>query len=70
MFNPLRRFSAPLTIFGPQRAALYLGQMYLVLSGAEQVRVLIRHFDDLIRATVVQPPDTPAYLESLLDEVE
>ena len=62
LFDGRQRYAAPVTIFGPQRAALYLGQMYLVLTSSEHVRTLTRHFDDLIRGAVVQPPDIPAFV--------
>ncbi|MFM2070335.1 MAG: hypothetical protein RLZZ623_598 [Actinomycetota bacterium] len=67
LFDGLERFAAPVTIFGPQRAALYLGQMYLVLTSSEHVRTLTAHFDDLIRGAVVQPHDISAHVEKLLD---
>ncbi len=66
MFDGLRRYAAPLTVFGTQRAALYLGQLYLVLTSAEHVRTLSRHFDGLIRDADVQPTAVPAYLTRLL----
>jgi hypothetical protein len=69
MFDGLQRFAAPVTVFGPIRAVLYLGQMYLVLSSAEHVRELTRHFDDHIRGAVVQPPDIPAFLAELRREL-
>ncbi len=46
-------FSAPLTIFGPRRAVLYIGQMYLVFNAASHVRTLTTHFDHLIRHATV-----------------
>lgn len=64
LFDGLARYSAPITIFGPQRAAVYLGQAYFVFNTTEHIRVLTAHFDDLIRATVVQPPDVAAFLQS------
>jgi hypothetical protein len=66
LFDGLQRYAAPVTIFGPQRAALYLGQMYLVLTSSEHVRTLSAHFDDLIRGAVVQPNEVSRYLEELL----
>ena len=63
LFDGRQRFAAPVTIFGPLRAALYIGQMYLVLTSAEHVRTLTRQFDDLIKGAVVQPPDVPAFLK-------
>ncbi|MUH51652.1 MAG: helix-turn-helix domain-containing protein [Actinobacteria bacterium] len=63
LFDGRDRYASPVTIFGPLRAALYLGQMYLVLTSTEHVRTLTRLFDDLIRGAVVQPPDVPAFLK-------
>jgi transcriptional regulator with XRE-family HTH domain len=65
LFDGMRRYAAPVTIFGHQRAALYLGHLYLVLTSAEHVRTLIRHVDVLIKEATVQPPKVPAQLERL-----
>jgi len=70
LFDGLQRYAVPITIFGPQRAAIYLGQMYLVLTSADHVRTLSTHFDDLIRGAVVQPPDVPPLVRRLLAELE
>ena len=67
LFDGLAHFAAPYTVFGVKRAAIYVGNMYLVLTGTEQIRAMGRHFDDLIRAAVVQPPDMGAHLRGLLD---
>jgi transcriptional regulator with XRE-family HTH domain len=68
LFDGMQRYAVPITIFGPQRAALYLGQMYLVLTSSEHVRTLTGHFDGLIRGAVVQPPDVARMVRELLDE--
>ena len=70
LFDGLKRFSVPLTVFGPKRAAIYVGQMYFVFNSTEHIRVLASHFDDLIRAAVVQPPEIPALLTKLMQDVE
>jgi hypothetical protein len=44
--------------------------MYLVFNSTEHIQVLTRHFDDLIRAAVVQPPDVIEVLEGLLRELD
>jgi transcriptional regulator with XRE-family HTH domain len=44
-----RVYSAPFTVFGLVRAALYLGRSYLVVTAADEVRALARHFDLLVR---------------------
>ncbi|MDH3293314.1 MAG: helix-turn-helix domain-containing protein [Acidimicrobiia bacterium] len=69
LFDGLRRYAAPVTIFGPIRAVLYLGQMYLALTSAEHVRELTRHFDDHIRDAVVQPPDVPELIRDLRRDI-
>lgn len=70
LFDALQRFSVPYTIFGPQRAAVYFGNMYFVFNSTEHIRVLQRHFDDLVRAAVVQPPEVPGVISRLIRENE
>jgi transcriptional regulator with XRE-family HTH domain len=65
LYDGLERFAVPVTIFGPLRAAIYLGQMYFVFNTTEHVRALTDQFDDLIRGAVVQPPDVPRRLRDL-----
>ena len=55
-------------VFGPKRAVFYVGQMYFVFNSSEHIRLLTNHFDELIRAAVVQPPDTIALLRKLHDD--
>ena len=70
LFDGLQRYSVPLTIFGPKRVAVYVGNMYLVFNSTEHIQVLTRHFDDLIRAAVIQPPDVIDFLKGLLRELD
>ncbi len=65
LFDGSRRYAAPVTVFGPKRAALYLGQLYLVLTSAEHVRTLSRHFDTLIRDADVQPTSMRTHIDRL-----
>ena len=65
LFDGLQRYSAPMTIFGPLRAAVYLGQMYLVLTSTEHIRVLVSHVDQLIKGAVVQPNEVGGLLKEL-----
>ncbi len=69
MFDGLRRYAIPITIFGPQRAAIYAGDMYLVFNSTEHIRVLTRHFDDLIRDAVVQPTEAVGFVDELLERL-
>jgi transcriptional regulator with XRE-family HTH domain len=70
LYDGVRQYSVPLTVFGPKRAAIYVGNMYLVFTGTEHIRVLTQHFDDLIRAAIVQPPDVAKLLRLLLAELD
>lgn len=67
LYDELHRYSVPLTIFGPKRAAIYLGQMFLVLNSREHIKMLTEHFDDLIRAAVVEPSRVGQVLRKLLE---
>jgi transcriptional regulator with XRE-family HTH domain len=59
-------FSVPLTVFGPMRAAIYLGQTYFVFHSTDHIRALTRHFDQIVRGASVQPTDIASYLRGLL----
>jgi transcriptional regulator with XRE-family HTH domain len=69
LYDGLLRYAAPMTIFGPKRAAVYLGDLYLVLNSTEHIRALAARFDELIRAAVVQPPDVVKWLGGLAREL-
>ena len=65
LFDGSTRFSVPYTIFGPLRAAIYVGQMYFVFNTTDHIRVLANHFDDLIRAAEVQSHEAADFLRGL-----
>ncbi|WP_306117433.1 MULTISPECIES: helix-turn-helix transcriptional regulator [unclassified Roseitalea] len=67
LFDGRRTFSAPYTVFGPYRAAVYVGDLYLVLNAKEAIDALTRHFDQLIRAATVRPHEAGAFIRSLPD---
>lgn len=69
LYDELSHYSVPYTIFGPLRAAIYVGQMYFVFNTAEHIRVLSRHFDGLIRAAVVQATEAADFLRGLRGEL-
>lgn len=59
------RYSVAYTIFGTKRAAIYVGDMYLVLNAVQPIQALTRHFDNLIRAALVNPHEASAFAQSL-----
>lgn len=65
LFDGLKAFSAPFTVFGPKRAAIYLGDMYLVTHSVEQIRELTTRFDHLIRIAEIGPDRAAAHVGAL-----
>ncbi len=69
LFDGRETFAAPFTVFGRIRAALYLGDAYLVVTSAEQVSALTRLFDGLVRRAVVGPERVHETLHAFADAV-
>ncbi|GLS28678.1 Helix-turn-helix domain-containing protein [Mesorhizobium albiziae] len=59
------RYSVPYTIFGSLRAAIYVGDMYMVLNATQPVRTLTRHFDNLVRAAEINAHEAAAFARNL-----
>ncbi len=66
LYDELKIFSAPITIFGSQRAAVFMGDMYVVITAREEIRAVTHHFDELIRQAVVNPHETSDFIRGLL----
>ncbi len=67
MFDGKQSYSSSFTIFGPLRASLFLGQLYVVINSIEHIRKLIERFDDLIRMAIVHPHEIQKTLEASID---
>ena len=65
LFDARRLFSAPVTVFGPLLAVLYLGRHYLAFRDTERVRAMTAHFDWLVREAAISARDFPAELKRL-----
>jgi transcriptional regulator with XRE-family HTH domain len=65
LYDQRRTYSIPYTVFGPQRAAIFVGEMYLVLNTIEHIRALTRHFDNLIRHAVVASNESADFIRGL-----
>jgi hypothetical protein len=68
LFDARRLHSAPLTVFGPLLAVIYVGQHYLAFRDTERVRALTLHFDRLVREARIPARDLPAHLAARLAE--
>lgn len=69
LFDARRLFSAPVTVFGPLLAALYLGRNYLVFRDTERVRAMTAHFDWLVREAAISARGFPEECDRLLAEI-
>ena len=67
LYDGHQRYSVPYTIFGQMRAAIYVGDMYLVLNATQPIRTLTGHFDNLIRAADVNAHESAAFAKSLAE---
>jgi len=65
LFDARPVYSAAYTVFGTQRAAMYLGHMFLVFNTTRHVQALARHFDSLVRQATVQADASAAWLRDL-----
>jgi len=68
LFDGRETFTAPFTVFGRIRAAIYLGESYLVVTSAEQVAALSHLFDRLVRQAVHGPDRVHERIERLAAE--
>lgn len=64
LFDARRVFSAPVTIFGPLLAVLYLGRHYLAFRDSARVTGFATHFDWLVREADHGARDFPTVLEA------
>lgn len=70
LYDGRQRYSVPYTIFGSLRAAIYVGDMYLVLNSPAPIATLARHFDTLIRAAEVHAHQAADFARKLAAATE
>ena len=70
LFDARKIYSAPITIFGPLLAVIYLGQKYLVFRVPDRIQALSQHFDGLIREAEIGTRELPAFIGALLQEMD
>ena len=69
LFDARKLFSAPVTVFGPLLAVIYLGRHYLAFRDTARVETITQHFDLLVREAEVGARDMVAHLAGLLERV-
>lgn len=65
LFDARRLYSAPVTVFGPLLAVLYVGRNYLAFRDSTRVQAFVMHFDQLVREATISARDLPAHLQEL-----
>lgn len=65
LFDGAEHFVAPFTVFGRMRAAVYVGNAYISVTGPDEVRFFTGQFDNLVRASVVAPDQIWTWIEDL-----
>lgn len=65
LYDARRVYSAPITIFGPLLAVLYIGRNYVAFRDSERVQAFTRHFDHLVREASVSARDLSTHLQDL-----
>ncbi len=69
-FDLKTHYSVPITVFGPLRAAIYIGQGYFVLNTTDHIRSLARHFDELVRNATVQAHEMSEWMRAHVSKQE
>lgn len=65
LYDGTQVFSAPFTVFGKQRVALYIGDAYLVVSSPDQIRGFAKQFDRLVRRAIIGSDKVHVFLDEL-----
>jgi transcriptional regulator with XRE-family HTH domain len=65
LFDARQVYSAPITVFGPLLAVIYLGSNYLAFRDTQRVRAFSDHFDNLVRQSQITARSFPDHLSDL-----
>ncbi|SMX38062.1 helix-turn-helix domain-containing protein [Maliponia aquimaris] len=69
LFDARRLYSAPVTVFGPLLAVLYLGRNYLAFRDTVRIAAITTHFDNLVKEASVTARALPDHLRGLQGRV-
>ena len=65
LFDGRKRFAPPMTLFGYSRAAVYAGEVYLLVRSKRLIRELAQGFDGHIRAAEIHAHEAADHVRSL-----
>lgn len=65
LFDAREVYSAPITVFGPLLAVIYVGRNYLAFRDTQRVRAFSDHFDHLVRESRIAARAMPDHLAKL-----
>lgn len=66
LFDSRRLYSAPVTVFGPLLAVVYVGRFYLAFRSRDRVRAMTEHFDGLVREATVDARNSGDWIAQLV----
>lgn len=70
LYDGTKTFSAPFTVFGKMRVAIYIGEAYLVVTSKEQIKTFVQRFDGLVRQSIIRPNKVDEHLASLAAKIK
>jgi len=65
LYDEAQHYSAPITVFGAQRAVIYLGRSYFAFTTRDHIDELTAQFDALVRDAAVEAHAFGGFLERL-----
>ena len=65
LYDARQIYSAPITVFGPFLAVIYIGSNYLAFRDTQRVRAFSNHFDNLVRQARITARSFPDHLSEL-----
>jgi hypothetical protein len=68
LFDPRLLYSAPVTVFGPLLAVIYIGRNYLVFRDTDRVAAITIHFDHLVRQASIGQRELTEYFDALIQK--
>ncbi len=66
LFDRRLLYSAPVTVFGPLLAVIYIGRNYLVFRDSERIAAITIHFDHLVRQASIGQRELTDFFDVLI----